>query len=104
MRLDIHHHQQEVLEQLRILQHKVDLLMSAISDLQAKVELNGTVIGSAVVLLKGLKAALDAAIAAGDPAALQALSDQLGAETDSLAAAVVENTPAVTPVIPDAPV
>jgi hypothetical protein len=32
------------------------------------------------------------AIAAGDPAAIQALSDQLGASTDALAAAVAANT------------
>lgn len=49
---------------------------------------------AAVVLLQGLKAQLDAAIASGDPTQLQALSDNLGRHTDSLAAAVVQNTPA----------
>lgn len=48
---------------------------------------------SAITLLQGLKAQLDAAIASGDPAAVQAVADNLGAETDKLAAAVAANTP-----------
>jgi hypothetical protein len=46
-----------------------------------------------VALLNGIKAALDAAIAANDPAALKALSDSLSVNTDALAAAVTANTP-----------
>lgn len=49
---------------------------------------------SAIVLLNGLKAALDAAIASGDPAALTALSASLDSTKDALAAAIVANTPA----------
>lgn len=62
--------------------------------LNAAVTRNADVEASAVALLQGLKAALDAAIASGNPVQLQALSDSLGASTDALAAAVVANTPA----------
>ena len=66
--------------------------MSALTDLQDKVAALKTVGDSAIALLNGLKAALDAAIASNDPAALQALSDSIGSETDALAAAVAANT------------
>ncbi len=62
--------------------------------LKAAVAKNTDVEESAILLLKGLKDKLDAAIAAGDPAALQVLSDSLGAETQKLADSVVANTPA----------
>lgn len=62
--------------------------------LQAQVTQNTTVIESAITLIQGIKAALDAAIASNDPAALTALSAELGAEDQKLAAAVQANTPA----------
>lgn len=65
--------------------------MALLDDLKAQVERNAAVDQSAISLLKGLKAQLDAA--GTDPVALKALSDELGANTDSLAAAVVANTP-----------
>lgn len=65
-----------------------------LDDLTAAVQKDTEVDQSAITLLNGLKAKLDAAIASGDPAALKALSDQLGSNADSLAAAVVANTPA----------
>lgn len=63
-------------------------------ELKAQVEADVVVESSAATLLTGLKTRLDAAIAANDPAALKALSDELGASKDALAAAVVANTPA----------
>jgi hypothetical protein len=65
-----------------------------LTELQTKVQANSDVIDSAVLLLTGIKAALDAAIAANDPAALKALSDSLGADTQQLADAIAANTPA----------
>ena len=53
---------------------------------------------SAITLIQGLKTALDEAIASGNPAALQALSDELDANATALAAAVLANTPAAPPV------
>lgn len=67
--------------------------MSALDELKAAVAAEDTEIASAITLLNGLKAALDAAIASGDPAALKALSDDIGAQTAALAAAVTANTP-----------
>lgn len=63
-----------------------------LDDLKAKVAANTTVIGSAITLLQELKAKLDAA--GTDPVALKALSDELGAQDQALAAAVAANTPA----------
>ena len=66
--------------------------------LRAEVERNTTVDGSAVVLLQGLSAKVQELINASgnavDPAELQALVDSIKASTDSLAGAVVANTPA----------
>lgn len=62
------------------------------SQLEAEVAEDKTVKQSAITLLNGLKAALDEA--GTDPVKLKALSDSLSSETDSLAAAVVANTPA----------
>lgn len=62
--------------------------------LQAAVTQENTVIDSAITLLNGIKAALDAAIANGDPAALTALSAEITAKTQALSDAIVANTPA----------
>jgi hypothetical protein len=65
-----------------------------LAGLQAQVAANTDVIESAITLIQGIKAALDAAIASGDPAALAALSATLSSEDEKLAAAVAANTPA----------
>ena len=77
----------------RIIQ-ALERIMAELDDLKAAVARETEVDESAIVLLNGLKAKLDAAIAAGDPAALKALSDSLGAESQKLADAVSANTPA----------
>ena len=66
--------------------------MAVLDDLTAQVEANTTVIESAITLLAGLKAALDAA--GTDPVKLKALSDALAAEDQKLSDAIVANTPA----------
>lgn len=76
---------------------KVDIVMSTLDDLKAKVAANTQVTQSAVALIQGLKQKLDDAIASGDPAQLQALSDQLGKDDQALADAITTNTPAATP-------
>jgi uncharacterized protein YaaN involved in tellurite resistance len=72
---------------------KVDNMANELKNLQDAVAAENTVIDSAEVLLKGLKDALDAAIASGNPAAIQAVSDSIGAKSAELSAAVVANTP-----------
>ncbi len=77
---------------------KLDQILNAevqvageLAALQVEVAENKSVMESAVLLLQGLKAALDAA--GTDPAALAALSAELDANTNALAAAVTTNTP-----------
>lgn len=67
--------------------------MSAELDaLTAQVKANSDLLDSATTLINGIAARI---IAAGtDPAALQALTDELKAKDASLAAAVTANTPA----------
>ena len=68
--------------------------------LQAQTTQNGTVEGSALVLINGFAALLATATAAannGDSAALPALTAQLNTSATALAAAVAANTPAATP-------
>lgn len=71
---------------------KQEAIMAAIDDLAKDVAAEDTVIDSAVTLLQGLKAALDAA--GTDPAKLAALSADITSKTQALAAAVAANTPA----------
>jgi len=66
--------------------------MADLSALTAEVTRNTEVSASAITLLNGLAAQIEALKT--DPAALQQLADQLRASSDSLAAAVVANTPA----------
>jgi hypothetical protein len=48
---------------------------------------------SVVTFIRGLKTALDAAIAANDPVALNEISVALGQDADEIAAAIQQNTP-----------
>ncbi|MEO6588946.1 MAG: hypothetical protein ABIP06_06430 [Pyrinomonadaceae bacterium] len=73
---------------------QLGVIMSALDNLRREVGETKTVAASAVALLRGLKAKLDEAIASGDPAAIQALADEIDTDTNALAAAVTENTPA----------
>lgn len=66
--------------------------MADLTALQDAVTRNTSVVQSALTLIQGLKAQLDAA--GTDPVKLKELSDQLGKSDDDLAAAVVANTPA----------
>jgi hypothetical protein len=79
---------------LRTILNEVRAMGVRLDELTAKVSANSAVVDSAVELLNGLKERLDAAIASGDPAELEALSASLGADTAELAAAVAANTPA----------
>lgn len=85
----LNHSEQELLLHIAQTQTKI---MALLDTLTAEVARNTTVEQSAITLLQGLKAQLDAA--GTDPVALKALSDQLGTNDDALAAAVAANTPA----------
>ncbi len=75
---------------------------SKLDALKTQVAENSAVIGSAITLIQGLHDKLQAAIDAGDPAALQALADELKAKDQDLAAAVAANTPAESAPAPQA--
>jgi uncharacterized protein YoxC len=104
MRIHLHIHNDDpatgqkldrILSLLATILQKEGQLMAAIDDLQADVTAEDTVIDSVVVLLKGLSAAL--ATAGVDPTKLAALRADIQSKTQSLAAAVVANTPAAKP-------
>lgn len=75
----------------RIEQQEI-IVMADLKSLSAQVKANTDVEASAVVLIQGIAAQLEAA--KNDPVALQALSDSLKSSADALAAAVTANTPA----------
>lgn len=71
------------------------MVSQQLANLQAKVEQNNSVIDSAVTLLNGLSQQLRDI--KDDPAAIQALADQLDSKDTELATAITTNTPAATP-------
>lgn len=80
---------------LKLILQRITTMASQLDALTAAVARNTDVTESAITLLNGLKQKLDELIASGsDPAALQALADTLGAETQKLADAVTTNTTA----------
>ncbi len=93
---------------LLLLTSKIEKMENVLDDLKAKVAQSITVQKSAEALLSGLKSKLDAALAAlassGDTSALKNLSDELGAESSNLSAAITANTPADAPVTTTPPV
>ena len=64
-----------------------------LDDLKAQVTAQTTVISSTVTLLTQLKTLLDAAIASGNMAKIQEISDAIGVNNQALADAIVANTP-----------
>ena len=90
-----------ILEQLAALNCKETLMALSLDALAAAVAADVTVDQSAITLLNGLTAKIQELITASgntvDPVLLQAIVDQINASKDSLAAAVVQNTPAATP-------
>jgi len=92
-----------ITRQLRTVQQNQEIAMADLTDLQTEVTQNTDVVASAVSLLNGLSQQLKDALAANDPAAVQALVDQLDANTATLADAVAANTPAAPGAPPAAP-
>ena len=93
--MDVYHHLAELqpildrLDELKALltqQRKAE--MADLEALRAEVAKVSTVEDSALALIKGLRDQLAAAQAGSDPAAIQAIIDQLDAKATELAAAV----------------
>jgi len=68
-------------------------MATPIEDLVREVSESRTVNGSAVILIAGLKSALDAAIAANDMSMVVAAAADLDAQQAELVAAMTANTP-----------
>jgi len=79
---------QRIGQQLGVIGVKQEEVMADISALQTSVNDQTTVVQSAVTLIQGLSQELKDALAANDPAAIQAVVDQLDQNTQSLADAV----------------
>lgn len=101
MRLDVYFHNgddglmgklDQILALVSALQTQGANMSQQLDDLKAAVAAEDTVIGGAITLLKGLS---DQIVALkDDPAALQALADDVKARTQELSDAVTANTPA----------
>lgn len=103
MRIDVYHHHltrgddplTKILKELQQMSAQLDALAAAVAA-------NTTVTGSAIELLTGLHAKILELLAQEviDPVAVQALADDLMAQTQSLADAITANTvPEVPPVV-----
>jgi len=77
---------------LAVLTMKQEQIMADLTALTAEVARNTSVDESAIALLTGLAAQIEALKT--DPVALQALADTMRGSSDALAAAVAANTPA----------
>lgn len=82
----------EILSHVRALVAQGENMAGEMERLQAEVSESASVIDSAIALIRGIKAALDAA--GTDRVALNTLSDSLDAKEQELSAAILENTPA----------
>lgn len=106
MKIDIHHfiHMDDELEQkldailtiVKDIQRKEVITAMTLGEIKDKVAAEKTVIDGAQTLLSGLSATIKelAARETVNPTDLQALADQLDANTTELSQAVVDNTPA----------
>lgn len=80
-----------ILRKLNIILERLDNMSQEFDDLTAQVKANSDLLDSAVVLINGIAARIDAA--GVDPVKLKALTDELKAKDDILATAVTANTP-----------
>ena len=80
----------ELREMLSLAIHQEIHMSKELDDLTAQVKANSEVEASALTLINGIAARITAA--GTDPAALKALTDELKAKDDELAAAVTANT------------
>ncbi len=92
MDLHIYHHYDE--PGLTKLTQKVDKIMATMQELRDAVQRNTDIDDSVVTLLQGVSQQLKDAQVQNDPAAIQAVIDQLDANTQHMADAVTANTPA----------
>jgi hypothetical protein len=100
MRIDVYHHfmdfelnnkLNEILAVVKAIKQEEDTMTAQLEALQAAVAENEILQASAITLLEGLSAKIIEL--KDDPAALQALADEVTAKSAALAAAIQANTP-----------
>jgi uncharacterized coiled-coil protein SlyX len=96
--LFLYHCLRGISRKLKRLTERIEVMSTQMDRLTDEVSKNTSVIQSALVLIRGFKAQLEAAQA--DPVKLSALADQIQASEQELATAVAENTPAAPPPTP----
>lgn len=87
----------QILSRLGTITQLEEMQMAGVQDIQAAVSEQTDVVGSAVTLLDQIHQQLTDALASNDPAAVQAVLDQLASNRQALADAVVRNTDAAPP-------
>lgn len=95
-RFDVHIHflqESQILAQLNALYAQGLDMAGELARLQTEVAEMAGAVDSAIALIGGLAQQIRDLVAAGDPAALTALADELDSKANLLAAAVVANTP-----------
>lgn len=95
--MDIHHYihpDNEVIYLLHQILNKERIIMATMQELNAAVQRNTDVEASVETMLQGISQQLKDAKASNDPAAIQAVIDQIDANTKRLSDAVTANTPA----------
>jgi chromosome segregation ATPase len=106
MRIDIYHHIElendetnqkldAILQKLTDIQRKEETMSAELDALTVQVQATTDVENSAILLIQGIATQLVAI--KDDPAKIAALSGTLKASADSLAAAIIANTPVAPP-------
>lgn len=85
-------HNSRLYHKLNYIIERIDFMSIELDNLTAQVKANSDLLDSATALINGIAVRIDAA--GVDPAKLSALSAELKAKDDVLAAAVTANTPA----------
>jgi hypothetical protein len=106
MKLDLNHNHSwapappwvdDIDDKLGYILRRMENIMATMEELKAAVQRNTDVDSGVVTMLQGLSQQLKDAQAANDPVAVQAVIDQLDANTKTLSDAVTANTPVATP-------
>ena len=82
------------LQLLESINYKVNFIMAQFSDIQSHIAAQNTVEDSIITMLGSISQQLKDAQSQNDPVAVQAVIDQIDANTKKLSDAVVANTPA----------
>ena len=99
LRIDVFHQPDPRIDEVLVLLHRIlekeDAIMATLTDVQAAVTAEDTVVDSSIALIQGL--ASQVAALQPNQAAIDTLAADIRAKSTALANAVSQNTPAVPP-------